>query len=202
MKNKFILSGLIISTGFWLSATTWASSSTNERTLPPEFSVLSDSDRETLSTLTGTARDTFLESKGITRPESGSGMEHGLNHIDLTDAEKTALESMTETERQAFFVSKGITPPTNTWSSNPLSNQNDRRSLWWRNRWDSTQAGLIQTGTTQTGATISRAQRLKNNQAKLTSARIEKIQNKVVSGEKLTRLEKVFARKNNIDVGE
>jgi hypothetical protein len=112
MKKTFYISGLSLA----VIAVTGINSSfaSSENTLPPEFSVLTSTELSTLSTLTGSERDTFLESRGITHPElSDSGSTRpshikndNIPELNLTDAEKTALENMTDTERDAFFASK------------------------------------------------------------------------------------------------
>lgn len=74
MKKRILLSGLILSSGLMLTNGAYANTPSNEEErIPPGFSTLSSSDRETLETLTGSARDAFLTSKGIIRPETHSG---------------------------------------------------------------------------------------------------------------------------------
>lgn len=200
MKNKILISSLILTTGFWLSSSTWAATE-NDSWLPPEFNVLSESDLVTLASLTDSERDNFLESKGIHRPDFASWALGDMPKIELSESEKAALGSMTDSEREAFFTSKGLMRPESGSGTN--RNESIRKNKNLRNaRNNQTESGAVLSWETSTGKLISRADRLKNNQIKIQNTRIQKIQGKVTNGGKLTRLEKVFARKNNIDIGE
>lgn len=204
MKKRLIIGGLILSSGLALASSTYADANTvttQNRKSPPSFSQLSQMDRTTLESLTGSARDTFLESKGITRPTDGSGwLDHRperwiLGNLTLTDAEKTKLESMTESERQAFFESKWLTRPIDTGTGkvegrkiNTLTSRSTR--LADQEKQESTLSNAM---TTQ-----SRTERIKANAAKVLEQKKVKLQKKITAGETLTRLEKKFADNNDI----
>ena len=112
--------GILIIASTSVHSTFAATRSTPSRQLPAEFSVLTEAELETLKTLTGTTRDEYLTSKGITRPTSGSGQtDKMMPKVELTEAEMTAVAAMTEDERKAFFESKGVTLPTGSDTINP-----------------------------------------------------------------------------------
>lgn len=98
--------GLVVLATTTAQSTFAASTTSTSRPLPTEFSILTEAELETLESLTGSAREEYLTSKGITRPTNSGSLDHMPGGVELTDAERTALESMTETERQAFFASK------------------------------------------------------------------------------------------------
>lgn len=199
--------GLVVLAGTAVQSTFAATSATESRTLPPEFSVLTTTELETLESLTGSARDEYLTSKGITRPTASGELQDNPGHIELTEAERTALESMTETERQAFFASKWLTPPTGSGTMTPPTTGSGKlqnmRNTRIQNRIQSNSGTTITTTTTldsQKQVTqLARAERIAQNKAKQLEQRKQKIQNRIVAGESLTRLEKKFADANNID---
>ena len=176
---------------------TFASSAATKNNIPSEFSVLSDAELDIVDSLTWSARDEYLASKGITHQTNSGSLDHIPGGIELTEAEYTALKTMTETERQAFFTSKWLTPPT---GSGKLQNTKNTRLI----KQNQTQSGTTLTTTTTVDsqkkvAELSRAERIAQNKAKQLEQKKQKLQNKINAGENLTRLEKKFADKNGIE---
>lgn len=207
MKKTFYISGLSLA----VIAVTGINSSfaSSENTLPPEFSVLTSTELSTLSTLTGSERDTFLESKGITRPElSDSGSTHPSHikndntpELNLTDAEKTALENMTDIERDAFFASKWLSRPTASgeinWQNSNTGKQSNQKNGAKKNQIQKNTSKWTNEEISQNNKT--RAERIVENKAKALETKKVRIQKKISSNESLTRLEKKFADANSIE---
>lgn len=198
--------GIVVIAGT-VAQSTFASSPAIANNLPPEFAVLSDAELDVVESLTGSARDEYLTSKGISRLTASGELQDNPGHIELTETERTTLESMTETERQAFFASKWLTAPTGTGTITPRTTSSGQlqntRTNRLQNKTQSNSGKTLATTTTvdsQKKVTeLARAERIAQNKAKQLEQKKQKIQNKVVAGESLTRLERKFADANNID---
>ncbi|NRH21215.1 hypothetical protein HOO68_04170 [Candidatus Gracilibacteria bacterium] len=204
MKKYIYLGSLSIAiisiTGASSSFASDNTTTSNIHPLPPEFSILSESDITTLESLTGSARNEYLTSRGIISPKNNTGSNNIRNNrngsgsnnqknpegLTLTDTEKTALQNMTAAEREVFFTSKGITRPTESGSGK--LNQKKQNNI---------------SNTTNTTAVTSnnesRKERIAKQQAKLLEQKKTKIQKKIAANESLNRLEKKFADTNGIE---